>query len=78
MPTQYPDLSAVCKAKGVSPLAGGMDDEDELDFEMGGIGLDDPGPESESPVTVTKMPQSGGRPLDGECNHNQDEISKAY
>ena len=74
---------AVCKAKGVSPLAGGMDDEDEQDFEMGGIGFESfDDSQSESPLTVTRKPlpvsQTGGRPLDGECNHNQDENLKAY
>ena len=74
---------AVCKANGVSPLAGGMDDEDEQDFEMGGIGFESfDDSQSESPLTVTRRPlpvsQTGGRPLDGECNHNQDENLKAY
>ena len=74
---------AVCKAKGVSPLAGGMDDEDEQDFEMGGIGFESfDDSQSESPLMVTRKPlpvsQTGGRPLDGECNHNQDENLKAY
>jgi hypothetical protein len=52
---------AVCKANGAPPLEKDNEDE-ERDFEMGGIGFEDGDSELET-GTVTRSPLAGGRPF---------------